>query len=240
MPGVNLEYASGELRLTGYVVGQEQASPRPGILILHGGAGLDAHGREQAHRYAGLGYVVLAADLFGRDGTATREGILATIATLRKDRDLLCERTSAAFETLRNLALCSGPVGLVGFCFGGMAALEFARSGAAVEAAVSIHGALSTNRPAAPGSVRASLLVCHGARDPHVPMADVTAFTTEMDQARARWELVMYGGAVHGFTHRDAVGPGVRPGVEYDEIADRRSFALAAAFLAETFETRVA
>lgn len=71
--------------------------------------------------------------------------------------------------------------------------------------------------------------------DPHIPMADVDAFVEEMSEADADWQLIAYGGAVHGFTHKDAV-PGAIPGVEYDARTDERSFAAARLFLAEPFD----
>ena len=97
---------------------------------------------------------------------------------------------------------------------------------------VSIHGSLATSAPARPGAVTARILACHGAADPHVPPADVAAFAAEMNRAEADWQLVMYGRAQHGFTHRHAV-PGATPGVGYDRLADERSFAAARVFLAE-------
>jgi dienelactone hydrolase len=84
------------------------------------------------------------------------------------------------------------------------------------------------------GAVRARLLVCHGALDPHVPLSDVTTFAQEMNDAGADWQLIMYGGALHGFTHSDAA-PGAVPGVAYDRTADRRSFSATQGFLAEIF-----
>ena len=80
-----------------------------------------------------------------------------------------------------------------------------ARAGAGLAGVVSVHGSLATPAPADPGAVRARVLVCHGARDPHVPLTHVTAFAEEMDQAGADWQLIMYGGAVHGFTQSRAV-----------------------------------
>lgn len=100
---------------------------------------------------------------------------------------------------------------------------------------VSMHGSLATARPAEPNAVSAKVLVCHGALDPHVPMTDVTRFAEEMDHARADWQLIMYGGAMHGFTHAHAV-PGAMPGVAYNALADQRSFAAARAFLAEALK----
>jgi dienelactone hydrolase len=97
-----------------------------------------------------------------------------------------------------------------------------------------IHGSLATSRPAEPGSVQARLLVCHGALDPHVPLDHVTAFADEMNRARADWQLIMYGGALHGFTH-SAAAPGAVPGVAYHPAADRHSFSATSGFFADVF-----
>jgi len=238
MVGSGVEYLDSDLKLTGYLVDGKGLDPSPGILIFHGGAGLDAHARQQTERYAGLGYVALAADLFGPGVMGDREKVIASIGAIRSDRELLHRRALAAQQALVSVPGCSGTVSAVGFCFGGLAALEYARSGADLAAAVSIHGNLETNQSAQPGSLRPRILACHGAADPHVPMAQTTAFAAEMEAAGADWELVVYGGAMHGFTHRDAVGPAARPGVEYNERADTLSFARAAAFLAEAFQGR--
>jgi alpha-beta hydrolase superfamily lysophospholipase len=86
-----LRYADLDTPLTGVLVGaqgtnsgvyaaergqqREDAGPggaqRPGLLLVHGGAGLDGHAREQAIRYARLGYVVLACDMFGQGVAAS-------------------------------------------------------------------------------------------------------------------------------------------------------------------------
>ena len=206
----------------------------PGILLIHGGAGLDGHAREQAGRYADLGYAVLACDLFGPAAEAGREAFLAQIKELRDNPDLLVRRAAAGISALSQCAESDGRLATVGFCYGGMAALTLARAGLELAAVVSMHGSLGTARPARPGGVAAPLLVCHGARDPHVPMADVAAFTEEMTAADADWQLVMYGRAVHGFTHRHAVA-GEYPGVAYDRSADELSFGAARDFLAAGF-----
>ncbi len=208
--------------------------PRPGLLLIHGGAGLDDHAREQARRYAALGYVVLAADMFGAEVAGGRERIIGGLTAMRDDPALLVRRGQAGLTALSDCPDTDGPSAAVGFCFGGMAALALARSGAPLAGAVSIHGNLATSQSAEPGAVRARVLVCHGARDPHVPLADVTAFAEEMDRAGADWQLIMYGGAQHGFTHRDAAA-GATPGVAYSAPADTGSFAATRAFIEEAF-----
>jgi dienelactone hydrolase len=236
----DLAYDDLGLPLTGVLCWDEaQDGPRPGILLIHGGAGLDEHAREQARRYAAIGYTVLACDMFGPGVAGNRERVMACLLALRDDPELLVRRARAGLTVLSGCPETAGRMAAVGFCFGGMAALALARAGADPAAAdlagvVSIHGSLATTRPALAGTVTAQILVCHGASDPHVPPGDVTAFAEEMNGADADWELIMYGRAMHGFTHRHAVpgAPGAMPGVAYDRLADERSFAAARAFLA--------
>ena len=205
-----LTYQDLQTALTGVLAWDDAAGqPQPGLLLVHGGAGLDDHAKGQARRYAEQGYVVLACDMFGDGVAGDRERVIACLTGLRDDPDLMVRRAQA-----------------------GLTVLTLARAGAALTGVVSMHGSLATVRPAEPGAVRARVLACHGALDPHVPMADVASFAAEMDHAGADWQLIMYGGAVHGFTHEHAV-PGAIPGVAYDEAADRRSFLAARTFLAE-------
>ena len=228
----DLSYRDLDVPLTGLFCWNEaQDGPRPGILLIHGGAGLDEHAREQACRYAALGYAVLACDMFGDGIAGDRERVMACLLALRDDPALLVRRGQAGLAALAGCPEAAGPAAAVGFCFGGMAALALARAGEDLAAVVSIHGSLATSAPAQPGAVTARILACHGAADPHVPPADVTAFAAEMNHAEADWQLVMYGRAQHGFTHQHAV-PGAMPGVAYDRLADERSFAAARAFLA--------
>jgi dienelactone hydrolase len=210
-----------------------QQGRRPGILLVHGGAGLDEHARQQARRYAALGFVVLAGDMFGDGIAGNRERVIQCLTALRDNPAVLARRGGAGLATLARCPEADGRFAAVGFCFGGMAVLALARSGAKLAGVVSTHGSLATSQPAERGSVLAKVLVCHGALDPHVPPGDVTAFTEEMHRADADWQLIMYGRAMHGFTHEHAT-PGAVPGVEYDALADQRSFAATRAFLAES------
>jgi dienelactone hydrolase len=230
-------YRDLDTPLTG-VLCRDEAGPgaRPGVLLVHGGAGLDDHARGQARRYAALGYIVLACDMLGDGVAGHRDRVIGCLRTLRDDPLLTVRRARAGLAALSRCPDTDGRVAAVGFCFGGLVALALARSGEPMAGAVSIHGSLGTSRPAQPGAVRARLLVCHGALDPHVPLSDVTAFAEEMNAAGADWQLIMYGGAMHGFTHFGAA-PGAVPGVAYDPAADNRSFSATRRFLAEVFAT---
>jgi len=226
-------YTDEETALTGFLAWDDAAGhPLPGLLLVHGGAGLDDHAKGQAQRYAAHGYTVLACDMFGDGVAGDRERVMACLMGLRDDPQRMSRRAGAGLAALAGCPEADGRFAAIGFCFGGLAVLTLARSGADLAGVVSMHGSLATAKPAEPGAVRARVLACHGALDPHVPLADVTTFAEEMDHARADWQLIMYGGAMHGFTHEHAI-PGAMPGVAYDALADQRSFLAARTFLAE-------
>jgi dienelactone hydrolase len=196
-----IEYHDGDTELTGLLAWNDaEDQRRPGILVVHG-AGLDAHAKGRAKRLAEFGFVAFACDMYGKGVADNRERVMARIMELRSDRAKLCQRARAGMEVLASQQWVDGRIAVVGYCFGGMAVLELARSGAELAGVVSVHGSFETSRPAEPESVRAKILVCHGALDPHVPMTQVSAFAEEMKRAGADWQLIVYGGAMHGFTH---------------------------------------
>jgi dienelactone hydrolase len=230
-----ISYRDEDAPLTGFLAWDDTRSDRrPGILVVHGGAGLDDHARNRARRVAEAGFIAFACDMFGDGVAGDRQRVIARIMELHGDPARLCRRAQAGLAALASHPLVDGHLAAIGFCFGGMTVLELARSGAELAGVVSIHGSLGTARPAEPGAVNTKVLVCHGALDPHVPMAQVTAFMEEMNRAGADWQLIAYGGAMHGFTHEDAASL-ARPGVAYHGPTDARSWTATQTFLAEVF-----
>src|ERR1700726_2215915 len=228
-----IAYRDGDTELTGQLTwNAERGDKHPGILVVHGGAGLASHAKGRAKRLAELGFVTFACDMYGKGVAGNRERVMARIAELRDDTAKLCQRAGAGIDVLRSHPQVDGRVAAVGYCFGGMVTLELARSGADIAGAVSVHGSLSTARLTQAGAVKAKILVCHGSLDPHVPMTQVNAFVQEMNEAGADWQLIVYGGAMHGFTHE--TGPAVQ-GVASNAMADARSATAIQDFFNETF-----
>lgn len=202
-------------------------SPRAGVLVCHGGGGIEAHERTQLARFAELGYVAVAPDLFGEVFTDRAHG-MRMIGELVASPPKLRERLVGALAALANHAR-DCPLVAIGHCFGGMAVLELARAGADVRAVVSLHGRLVTTQPAEQGAIRARVLACTGAADPFCSAADRAAFEAEMTAAGVDWQHHVYGGALHGFSV-----PGIaRQGCAYQEAADRRSWRAALALFDE-------
>jgi len=205
--------------------------PFPAVLVVHDAFGIGKHTIERAERLAEMGYVALAVDMFG-DGRACQtiqEG-LELVNEVASDPKKLAARISAAAATLKAQGnVDPARLGAIGFCFGGTVVLEFARSGAAVQAVCSFHGTLATKRPAAKG-MSAGVLICHGDSDPLVPPEQVAAFCEEMRAAEADWQLEIYGGVKHGFTKPEADAAGI-PALSYNANADRSSWNTMAQFM---------
>jgi dienelactone hydrolase len=178
--------------------------------------------------------VAFACDMYGDDITGDRERKMARIKELSGDPTRLCRRAMAGIEVLASHPQVDGRMAAVGYCFGGMTVLELARNGTDLAGVISIHGSLKTTRPAQASAVKAKVLVCHGALDPHVPQSHLTAFIDEMNNAGVDWQLIIYGGAMHGFTDKDAAAFKV-PGVAYNAAADARSTGAIEGFLRELF-----
>jgi dienelactone hydrolase len=226
-------YRDGDTALTGFLSLDANPSRRPGILVVHGGAGVDDHARGRALRLAEWGFVAFACDMYGESVTGNRERIIELITEFRRDRTRLCQRAAAGVNVLKSHPLVDGRLAAVGYCFGGMTVLELARNRTNLAGVVSVHGSLETSRPAQRGDIQTKILVCHGALDPHVPMPLVITFADEMTRAGVDWQLVIYGAAMHGFTHETAKGQ--QTGVAYHALSDRRSAAAIQTFLNELF-----
>jgi dienelactone hydrolase len=232
-----VEYRDGDVVLEGYLAWDDAVKgTRPGVLIVHQWMGVTDNERMRAGQLAALGYVALAADVYGkgvRPANAQEAGALA--GTYKGDRTLLRARVAAGLAELKRQPLVDAPrIAAIGYCFGGTAVLELARSGADVAGVVSFHGGLDSLKPADGRNIRAKLLVLHGADDPFVPAADIAAFQQELRQAGVDWQMVYYSGAVHSFTQKEAGSDNSR-GAAYNERADRRSWQAMRDFFAEIF-----
>ncbi len=232
-----IEYQQGDTRLVGYLAYPKDAKgPLPGVLVVHEWLGLNDYAKRRAEQLAELGYVALAADIYG-DGkiAANREEAGKLAGSYKQDRPLLRARVAAGLATLKTQSgVAPGKVAAIGYCFGGTTVLELARSGADLAGVVSFHGGLDTPAPQDAKNIRAKVLALHGADDPYVPADQVAAFENEMRQAGVDWQLVAYGGAVHSFTN-PASGSDNSKGAAYNASADARSWVAMQQFFKELF-----
>ena len=232
-----VEYRQGDARLVGYLAYPKDAKgPLPGVLVVHEWKGLDDYAKRRTEQLAELGYVAFAADIYGDGKIAADAKEAGALAGLyKKDRALLRARATAGLATLKaQPGVAQAKVAAIGCCFGGTAVLELARSGADLAGVVSFHGRLDTPAPQDAENIHAKVLALHGADDPYVPAEQVAAFEQEMRAAGVDWQLIAYGGTVHGFTN-PANGNDNSKGAAYNAAADARSWAAMRQFFAELF-----
>ena len=227
-------------QMQGAVVFDEQLGERqPGLVMIPNWMGVTENAMVKARKIASQGYVVYVADMYGADIRPKNAGEAGKAAgVLRSDIALMRKRMQHHVELLRaykKAPLEIKQISAIGFCFGGGCVLELARSGSNVDAVVSFHGNLNTPNVEDAKRISAKVLVLHGAVDPIVPAAQVTAFHEEMNAAKVDYQFVSFGGAVHSFTNPDAAAPGKS---QFDERTARRSFRMMYNLFDELYKQR--
>ncbi len=233
-----VEYPQGDKVLQGYLSFDDAVQGRrAGVLIVHDWFGATEHQKSQAEALAALGYVALAADVYGKGvRPADAKAAGAEAGKYYQDRALLRARVRAGLDYLASRPQTDRErLGVIGYCFGGAGALELARSGAPVRAVVTFHGSLKSADPRDAKNIKAKVLVLHGADDPFVNQDEVKAFTDEMRAAGVDWQLVQYSGAVHSFTDSRA-GTDNSKGAAYNPVAARRAWRAMLDFFEETLK----
>lgn len=212
--------------------------PRPAILVVHEWWGLNDYAKRRARDLAALGYSALAVDMYGGGKVAEHpQDAMAFMKAATASADIGRERFLAGLELIKAQPQTDADrIGAIGYCFGGKIVLDMARQSIPLAGVVSFHGALVPAVPATPGSVKAKVLVEHGAEDSMITAEQIAAFKEEMDNAGADYRFVSLPGAKHGFSNPDAdahKAHGLDLG--YQKEADERSWSDMQAFFKELF-----
>jgi len=176
--------------------------PRPTVLIVHDWDGLGDYERRRAEMLAEMGYAAFAADLYGKGVRPdTLEKKKARSGALYDDRAEMRARMAGALRHLAELpAADRDHVAAIGYCFGGSAVLELARSGRELAGFVSFHGGLGTPDGQDYEDVAGGVLILHGSEDSVSGMDDVADLAERMDGAGVTYGMEIYGGARHAFS----------------------------------------
>ena len=231
----NHEYNDGTVVCEGYTA-FEAGAKRPCVLVSHAWAGVGDHERARADELARLGYVGFAIDVYGKGMRGDPMGDnSALMGPYLNDRAKLKQRLLAAVAAAKALpAVDASRIAMIGYCFGGLCALDVARSGTSdVRGVVSLHGIFAPPNLGTQAPIKAKVLVLHGWEDPMATPQNVLDLAKEMTAAKADWQLHAYGHTMHAFTAEGANAP--ERGVKYDKNADRRSWAATVGFLKEVF-----
>ena len=229
-----VRYDDRETECHGFLAFDDALAARRGtVMIAHAWEGRNRFVEEKAVALARLGYNAFAIDMYGGGRTgATPDERRALMEPVLNNRRLLTRRVTAAFDTLRDLQETRhSRIVITGYCFGGICALDLARSGVDIAGAVSFHGGLKpSGLPSAP--IRAKILIFHADNDRFVTLEDFLSVRAELNAAGASWQAHVYGGVLHSFTNPEETDP--TTGMAYDAAAARHCWDGLLAFLEST------
>jgi dienelactone hydrolase len=197
--------------MKGFVVYDDATkAKRPGIVVVREWWGITKHVHDSARSLAAMGYTAFIADMYGDGKTADNPKTAGELSeSVGKNPALMQSSFNAARDALaKHASVDPKRIGAIGFCFGGSVVLDMARVGADLAGVAAFHAGLGTSTPAAPGKVKAKVLVQNGADDPFIKPDSVEGFKKEMGMANVNYHYIDYPGAVHAFTNPEATEAG--------------------------------
>ena len=223
--GMTVAYEVNGAPYEGYYTSPSASAPL--VVLIHDWDGLTDYEVKRADMLAEMGYAVFAADLFGAGVRPTKmEDKRQHTGELYKDREKMRALINGALKTAQSKGANVGNAVVMGYCFGGAAVLEFARSGADMKGFVTFHGGLSTPEGQDYSKTKGKLLIMHGSADTAITMDDFAKLAAELEAKGVNHEMITYGGAPHAFT--------VFGDDRYRADADKKSWQRFSEFLKET------
>jgi dienelactone hydrolase len=229
-----VSYTDASQKLNGFSgIPAKPLAKKSGVLILPAWKGIDEHSKKSAEDLSAAGYYTFVADIYGEGHYPKDSKEAGKQAGYYKSHiSEYQHRIQLALDQLVKAGADANQIVVLGYCFGGTGAIEAARGGLQVKGIVSFHGGLSRDTARVINPITAKVLVLHGADDPFVPVADITAFQNEMRTAKADWQMVYYANAVHAFTDQGAGNDNAK-GAAYNPLAAERSWKAMLVFLKE-------
>lgn len=232
----NIDYYDGDTLCQGFLAtDSKHTTQKPMIMIAPDWRGLTKAASDKAIELAQLGYHAFALDVYGggKIGMDNTERTLLMTPFI-ENRSKLASRMMAAFTTVTQLpTIDPNKIAIIGYCFGGLCALDLARHGADIKGVISFHGLLSAPADLPLTPLSSKLLILHGYDDPLVPPEQVHQLAQEMTLRRADWQIHAYGHTAHAFTNPEANGSDT--GLHYHPLASQRAWQSALLFLDELF-----
>jgi carboxymethylenebutenolidase len=180
----------------GYLARSDEAEARPAVIVIQEWWGLNEHIKEVARRFAGEGFVALAPDLY--HGEVVSEPDEARKLVMALDMEEAVGEIRQAIDFLQQQEYVAGPkVGVVGFCMGGGLSLQTARAEEDLAAAIAFYGTPLNAEQAK--EVKAPILGLYGSKDGGIPVDNVKAMQSALDEAGIENTIQIYEGAEHAF-----------------------------------------
>ncbi len=227
LTGTSMTYQVNGQSYEGYYVSPSDQAPF--VLLIHDWDGLTDYEIQRANMLADLGYTVFALDLFGAGVRPTEmKDKRQHTGELYKNREKMRALMKGSLDTAKNKGANIKNAVAMGYCFGGAAVLELARSGADLKGFATFHGGLKTPEGQSYAKTQGKILIMHGSADAVITMDQFADLAKELETAGVDHEMITYSGAQHAFT--------VFGGNRYQKAADKKSWKRFTEFLANTLK----
>lgn len=192
----SITFPSGSETVPGVLERPEGSGPWPGVIVVQEWWGLVPHIRDVAHRFAQVGYLALAPDLYMGEASDDPEGCTTLV---QKHGAAAPARARAAFHALKAHPDCTGKVGAVGYCFGGRIVLSLACAEPELNAAAVYYGGRMETLFDQVPNIRSAVQGVFGDQDRGIPVESVRKLDELLDEAGVPHEVILYPGAAHAF-----------------------------------------
>ncbi|GAB5358093.1 hypothetical protein AAMO2058_000429200 [Amorphochlora amoebiformis] len=224
---------------------------RPVVIVVHTAVGQQEDFITwRMKSLAANGYVALAVDIFGTPHAIWDPKLGKEIrAPLYENRKLMVDRLKAGIKAASEQVVQAdvSRLAIIGFCFGGMVALDTVKSCRFphIKVASSFHGILDAHplynrneeKLAKFGEVQTKALVFHGGSDPFISKENKEAFRRQMDSLGIPWQMREFHGVKHAFTRPEKITEtDFANGFGYNEEAATQSWEETIALLKQTFD----
>jgi carboxymethylenebutenolidase len=193
----------------------------PVVLVVEEIFGVHEHIRDVCRRFAKLGYLAIAPELFARQGDVSKmadpQEIMSTVVAKVPDAQVMADLDATVAWVEKSGTGNPAKLGITGFCWGGRIVWLYAAHGTRLKAGVAWYGRLvgATDdfHPKNPidlaGALRAPVLGLYGGADSGIPVESIEQMRAALKKAGNPSEIVLYPDAPHGF-HAD-YRPSYRP-----------------------------
>ena len=210
--------AGGEL--PGYRAVPGKGGPFPVVLVVQEIFGVHEHIRDICRRFAKLGYLAVAPELYARQGDVSKLAEIKDIIPIVSkvpDAQVMSDLDAATAWAQKSGKGNTAKLGITGFCWGGRIVWLYAAHNPKLKAGVAWYGRLvgqpNELQPKNPidlvAELKAPVLGLYGGDDQGIPLDTVERMRQALKAANNPSEIVVYPNTPHGF-HAD-YRPSYRP-----------------------------
>jgi carboxymethylenebutenolidase len=185
--------------------------PFPVILVVQEIFGVHEHIKDICRRFAKLGYLAIAPELYARQGDVSKltdfNEIISKVVSKVPDAQVMSDLDATVAYVKKSGKGDTAKLGVTGFCWGGRIVWLYATHNKDLKAGVAWYGRLTNPKddlhPKHPldlvESLKAPVLGLYGGADMGIPVANVDSMKAALKQANKPSEIVLYPDTPHGF-----------------------------------------